>query len=68
MSKPEVKMYRLEAINHDGKFELVKILDSFDKVVNLAENHLDRFYMRIVECGRPRRTVWQNFTRYVPEY
>lgn len=61
------QLYRLEALNHDGRPELIKILPEAE-VRALAER-LDNYYLRIVECGpKPRRVMWQNYTHFVREY
>lgn len=54
-------MYRIEALNHDGEYELLKLFedDDKDKAKKFAEDN-DNYFLRVFATGNPRRLLFQN--------
>lgn len=58
-------MYRIEAINHDGKFELLKLFDLHqkDEAKRFVEEN-ENYFLRAVKAGNPRTVLFQNFDKF----
>ena len=53
-------IYRIEARNHDNRFDLLGIRFSLDEAQELAQEN-DRFFIRITDCRNDRKPVFRNY-------
>lgn len=55
-------MIRIEAINHEGRYDLLGVFEKDDeKRISACIAKNDNYFLRAVETGTPRRTTWMNF-------
>ncbi len=58
----KLHQYRVEALNFDGRFELVGVTAGLAKAVALSDT-VDQYHTRIVKCDTHRTEVSRNFTQ-----
>ena len=59
-SNRNVSLYRIEVLNHEGKFDLVGLGVGLKDAFEIQDRY-DDYYTRIVKCGRPRGEPICNF-------
>lgn len=56
------EIYRIEALTFKNGWDLLKITYDFDEALRYAALW-DKYYLRIMQCGAPRKNVFQNYDR-----
>lgn len=55
-------MIRVEALNHDGGYDLIGLFEEFQKSeIKACIEENENYYLRVVETGKARKLLWQNF-------